>query len=239
MISNSQDGHVTADDGSKHGYTLTRGTSNTRLPSVTQTIKQYFQEFNQNCVINQMIRRGSISPRDVQKTINEWSVANTQGKMLHSAIENYLLGDVTAYHPDMHKFIQFWNSRGFTDKGYHVYPELRVYDMDIMISGTIDCLLTNDNGQFIIIDWKRCKNIHKTSTYNGKAPFNNLPDCNFSRYSLQLNFYRNIIANKYKINGITPSCVGMFLVIFPPDQPHCVVEKVDYINLDPIWYGEG
>lgn len=246
MINNTQNGEISMVE-SSHQYSINIGSSRLKMTSVTETIKRYFNEFNRDVVISQMIDRGTITSNDIGKTIKEWSAATTEGKLLHSAIENYLLVNNQVnntidnliidkpQHIDLDRFIRFWESRGFTDRGYTVYTELRVYDLDIMISGTIDCLLTNDSGQFIVIDWKRCKNMQETSPNNGKPPFNHLPDCKFTHYSLQLNFYRTIISRKYKINGKTPQCMGMFLVIFPPDHPECVVRKVDYINLRDVW----
>lgn len=234
MITNTQPGDIVFIEEPHEYYVII---DNQRIPmtSVTTVIHKYFKEFVEEEVLDKMVACGTIKLDEKQKTLDDWNTANREGSLLHLAIENYILGN-PADHFDLHRFLYFWDSRQFTQKGYTSYPEFRVYDLDINLSGTIDCILTNEDGKFIILDWKRCKSIYKTSPSNAKPPFESLPDCKFSQYSLQLNFYRTIITRKYKINNRQPQCIGMFLVVFEPNQPGIVVEKVDYIPMSDMWY---
>ena len=69
---------------------------------------------------------------------------------------------------------------------------------------------------YVIVDWKRSKNISRNSYHSedvGKYPLQDLPNCNFSHYSLQLNIYSSIYRRLY---GIFTK--AMFLVVCHPCQ---------------------
>lgn len=84
------------------------------------------------------------------------------------------------------------------DKG--VYPECLIYrtsnDGQLRIAGQIDLLIKNNN-DIIIIDYKTNAEIKQKSFYNSKLkkyemmkyPLNNLMDCNYVHYCLQLSTY--------------------------------------------------
>jgi uncharacterized protein (UPF0297 family) len=113
----------------------------------------------------------------------------------------------------------------------HLVPyrtELKVYHEELKLVGTIDMLfLGEDNndahmGQdagikgvsphLLIYDWKRSKEIVKTTAFNKWMKpdcLSHLPDTNFWHYSLQLNIYKAIIELKYgkKVDGIYLVCL--------------------------------
>ena len=63
----------------------------------------------------------------------------------------------------------------------------------------------DEDGSLIIYDWKRAKQIVKTSNFNKYAItecIDHLPDTNFWHYSLQLNIYKFILEKNY---GVTIS----------------------------------
>lgn len=60
--------------------------------------------------------------------------------------------DLATKYPKIYELI-----RGFVLMGYRVYAEIGVYDPEALVSGLIDVLLVNDNGDFIILDWKTNK----------------------------------------------------------------------------------
>lgn len=77
--------------------------------------------------------------------------------------------------------------------------EWMVYHENIKICGTIDMVYENDDGTLNIYDWKRCKAINKNCF--GKRSNNplmqNIPDCNYFHYLLQLSLYKFILETKY------------------------------------------
>ena len=100
------------------------------------------------------------------------------------------------------------------DRG--VYPEFLISvsskDGLLRVSGQIDLLIV-DNQDITIIDWKTNKSIDKTSYYNKakksnvmmKYPLENLQDCNFNHYQLQLSLYAYMLQQinpKYNIKGL-------------------------------------
>ena len=102
------------------------------------------------------------------------------------------------------------------NSGYTLYAEKRVYSYDHKISGTIDILAVNANGDFWIVDWKTNKDeLQFEAGYYKKAwdkgrnakvktdefiktddrllyPLNHLYECKGSMYSLQLSLYAYI-----------------------------------------------
>ena len=78
--------------------------------------------------------------------------------------------------------------------------EWRIYHEELKIAGSIDMVYENDDGTLSIYDWKRAKDITRMNIYKKYAVhecLKNVPDTNFFHYSLQLNFYKYILENKY------------------------------------------
>jgi hypothetical protein len=102
-------------------------------------------------------------------------------------------------------------------RGYTLYAEYRVYSVDHLVSGTIDLVAINAQGEFLIIDWKTNKdtlkfksgyfkkvwNATRTNKVNTTewidkdekllAPLGNLPNCKGSLYGLQLALYAALL----------------------------------------------
>ena len=82
-----------------------------------------------------------------------------------------------------------------------IYPEVKVFSSEINIAGSIDVLLYNKNtDSYAIIDWKTSRKIDKKAYKNKKGTHSiteNLQDCKFVHYSLQLSFYRYLLEEYY------------------------------------------
>ncbi len=81
-----------------------------------------------------------------------------------------------------------------------VYPELLVWSDRYQIAGQADYVAITKSGKINIRDYKTSKEIRKESFVDWKGqskmmkfPFNNLQDCNFWQYALQLNLYAYLI----------------------------------------------
>jgi hypothetical protein len=82
----------------------------------------------------------------------------------------------------------------------------------------------DENGDLVIYDWKRSKEICKTSGYNKFALtecINHLPDTNYWHYALQLNTYKRIIEDKYN-----KKVVGMYLVCLHPNNNNKSYQRI-------------
>ena len=111
------------------------------------------------------------------------------------------------------------------DLQYGAYPEYLIYyesdDKVIRLAGQIDLIVKSGN-EIYLVNHKTNKKIDQKSGYNSstrssvkmKYPLNNLPDCNFYHYTMQLSTYawmlqkinpnfiiKDLILNHYDHNG--------------------------------------
>lgn len=196
--------------------------------SVTTTIKSYFKPFETEKVANEISQNGEYTQEEL---LNEWKLSGKSGTSFHGSVEYYLLNGKQSVpsHPDFYRFMKFWNEMKFSTSTFAWYPECRVFDSDAKIAGTIDCLLCNPTGDFVILDWKRCRNIWMESYegLKGKPPYDKMEDCNYTHYSLQLNYYRTILQKNYNVKR----CLGMYLVMFRPGVNDYKIIPVNTINV--------
>jgi ATP-dependent exoDNAse (exonuclease V) beta subunit len=155
---------------------------------------------------------------------------------MHADIE-YFLNNEPPRNPDsleFNYFLSFWNDFKLKYPTFYPYrTEWLVYDEEQEIAGSIDCVLSDNEGRIMILDWKRSKKIDKTNNFEkGFAPFQDMDNCNYCHYSLQLNFYRHVLETKYNKNVIF-----MMLVILHPNQKTYVCHPVNYINIKDHWDG--
>lgn len=131
--------------------------------------------------------------------------------------------DTDYKYPEIYKIFDF-----YTERGYKIYSEIGVFNLDVLISGCIDVLCIKED-KFIIGDWKtnrgglkfeagyykKDKHTKPAQTTNEwvstpdrrlQPPLIHLPDCNGSIYNLQLSTYAFMVEC---ILGIP--CAGMWL----------------------------
>ncbi len=144
---------------------------------------------------------------------------------MHACIERDQLGQppqwLSAQSEEQRQYEEFRAS--ISEAGWRSYrPEWRIYSEELGIAGTLDCLMTNDAGEFLLIDWKRSKEI-KTSNRFEKAlpPISGYDNCNFIQYSLQLNLYKYILEQYYGLK-----IKEMKLCSFHPKQPKAKIITV-------------
>jgi len=104
------------------------------------------------------------------------------------------------------------------------YPELKpyrtewmIYHEDLKLAGSIDMVYELPDGVLMIYDWKRAKEISKTTSFNQYALtpcVDHLPNTNFWHYSLQLNTYKAILEAKYD-----KKITDLYLVRLHPNNP--------------------
>jgi len=224
-----------------HEYNITG--LHKKLISVTSLIHEYFPEFNADIVITKMMassrwRDSKYFGKSRESIKEEWEHTRDEaaklGTLMHKNIEQYLNGELVenSNTKEYIMFMQFWQDLIKTYPTLHPYrTEWIIYDEDIAIAGSIDCTLEDNNGNLVLIDWKRSKEIKMENRYEkGKSPFDKYDNCNFSHYSLQLNFYRHILEKHYNKNVIF-----MMLVVLHPNQPSYICYPVQRIDLSKIW----
>jgi hypothetical protein len=131
--------------------------------------------------------------------------------------------------------------------------ELRVFDRSYCLAGSIDMIFElhdsnqkkSESKKLIIIDWKNSKEIKQTNNFeNAKKPISNLPNCNFAKYSLQLNMYKHIIEKNTKHQVIfmalavfheTHSNYQFYPVSFLPNEIQSMLTILKTKSIDDIY----
>ena len=84
------------------------------------------------------------------------------------------------------------------------------------LAGSIDFVAQAADGTFLIIDWKRSKNLQSKFSNDFqrmKSPLSHLDDCAGNHYSLQLNVYKYLLEKYYSV-----SVSRMLIVCAHPDS---------------------
>lgn len=215
--------------------------------SVTTLIHNCFPEFNADECITKMMRSrnwhnskyyGMTSEEIKHLWKTDGNKAASTGTYMHFNIELTLNGIIVQDNSIQYSyFTAFW--KDFSEK----YPQFRPYRTEqtvfyenfgknnLNLCGSIDFLLSDDDGNIIIMDWKHSKEIKMKNPYEkGLYPFEYMDNCNYNHYTLQLNIYRHILETKYNKNVIF-----MMLVIFHQNQPTYQCIEVKHINLSNVW----
>jgi len=202
------------------------------LVSCTTYIKKFFNEFDTDTVIDNIIKSDKynnpdykyygMKENDIKKLWNDNSKkAMSNGTNLHLDIEHFY-NDIEVIN-DSEEYKQFLNF-------YEIHKKMKIYRTEwlifsdiLKITGAIDAVFIDDNGELTICDWKRSKEINYKNFSNKTAlyPFDHLQDCNYSQYSLQLNLYRIIIETYYGFK-----VKEMFLVVMHPNNISGNYEKI-------------
>lgn len=230
-----------------HKYEILTDT-NSKYLSVTTWNHKHFPKFDPDVAVQNIFKSKQWGPTNkywgmtAEQIKNSWksngnAVANA-GTNLHERIECFMNGDISdldinhdkLYEDYEHSetfgqddcvewnyFIQFVKDHP-TLKPYRT--EWMIFDEDLKLAGSIDMVYENPDGTLEIYDWKRCKEIVKTTTWN-KFAINplicHMPDTNFWHYTLQLNTYKTILERKYgKI--VSKLCL---VQLHPDNQNNC------------------
>lgn len=196
------------------------------IPKESWTIEKKF--LLKNKIINkEILKVYDISESEYNKTqqdiLDDWDKNNKEscirGTKIHSELEK------TYYKNPKNISLQKYGIGGKFEckKDYKeldipcgVYPEYLIYresdDGILKLAGQIDLLIKNNNDIYII-DYKTNKSIDTKSGFDTSSiknimmyyPLNNLMDCNFSHYNLQLSTYAWMVKKlhpEFNIKGL-------------------------------------
>jgi ATP-dependent DNA helicase PIF1 len=204
------------------------------LISVTTFIHTFFPPFDSGEIISNIMEKDEyhndpkykyykMNAADIQK---KWKDCTSKGTNLHESIEKYLNNEnVDNSSLEFQQFLNFMNDH--KDKLSIFRTEWMIFSKILKLTGSVDALFQNKEGEFIIYDWKRIQALYQKS-YDGKTgypPFENIPHCNFGQYSLQLNLYRVLLEYFYGIK-----IKEMFLIILFPENSNYTKVKVDRMD---------
>lgn len=245
-----RDSHITFRE---HDHVYTLKNCSKRPVSVTTLIHNYFPKFDADKVITKMMRSSNwqnskyfdMSRDEIKKLWKKNGIeASTLGTEMHQSIEDYINYKYECENgtpepqsfpktKEFGYFLNFWKELRATHPYLKPYrTEWIVYDEDVMVSGSIDMVMIDErDGGLVILDWKRSKQIKTENNFsNGFIPFEKYHDCNYNHYSLQLNFYRQILERKYD-----QKIKLMMFIVFHPDNSDYICHKVAHIDLDNVW----
>lgn len=143
--------------------------------------------------------------------------ASNEGTNLHKAIEMY---ETKAEMSNLKEFSQYLQFREDFKEFEIISSEWIIYDEELNIAGTIDCIAKMGD-DYYIFDWKRTKEIKEVSREDAFFPINHLSNSPYWKYSLQLNLYKYILEKYYEI-----SISGMYLVAIHPLKETYEIKKV-------------
>lgn len=178
-----------------------------------------------------------------QDILDEWDKTNREscerGTKIHEAMEKKFYTGASSYSLKSYGLGgKFTCKPNYTplDLERGVYPEYLISreseDGTIRLAGQID-LLVKDGDEIIIIDYKTNKELKKKSGYDSstkkytmmKYPLNNLMDCNFMHYSLQLSTYAWMIEKnnpKFKIKKL--------ILVYFDHNGNVSIHEVEYLK---------
>ncbi len=225
-----------------HEYTI-KGMKEKPM-SVTTVIHSYFPKFDADKIIKKMMnspnwKKSKYYGMKRKEIKSKWeadgSSAAALGTAMHATIESFLNGKKVSKKKrtkEFKLFMNFYNDYMTKYKHRKTHrSEWLIYDEDVGIAGSIDYVVKRRNGKLDLLDWKRSKQIKRSSYFgHGFGPFEEFDDCNYAHYCLQLNFYRHILETKYgeKVGN-------MILVILHPDQTEYQYIVVPRLDLSEVW----
>ena len=187
---------------STHKYIL-EGHEDIEFTSVTTCISEFFEKFDKEAVAYKLVTKiPKYKGRSAEDLIKEWEDAANYGTEVHKEIEDYIKLKKT---PKLDRAIAGvnWLNKYIQKSDYDIFSEVIVYCKELKIAGTVDLLVFDKiSKKYSILDWKTSKEI-KTDSYKmktgNKAETNDLLDCKFNHYALQLSLYRYLLEKKYNI----------------------------------------
>merc|ERR1712032_1381036 len=189
----------------------------------TELIEQYSELFDADGAIAKMMS-GSNWPRDGYKIFKGMSARPMTEKEIKAKwdFDRQNAANRGTY---MHHIVEWMladpRTMGFISEIRNLLDLL-----DGGLAATIDYVGRLPDGTFVIIDWKRSKEL-KREAFGGqmmKEPFSMLPDSNLGHYELQINLYKMLLLRNYR--DVIQDVSKMLIVIL---HPNCyeVVEARD------------
>ena len=202
-----------------HIYTI-NGDSN--YTSVTTWNHSHFEEFDADKIIASMMKsekwpNNKYFGKTPDEIKDSWEKnrdeAAEAGTKMHYDIECHY-NDC----PNENTSVEYGYFRKFLKDYGHLKPyrtEWMVYHEDLRLAGSIDMVFEGEDGNLLIYDWKRCREIRKSGfdKYAKRECIEHLPDSNYWHYCLQLNTYKAILEEKYG-----KKVTELYLVCMHPDN---------------------
>ena len=182
-----------------------------RIPSVTQFVAHYTPEFDAEAIAAKVAGKQG---RTVEEVKTEWedgkNYACEFGTRVHANQEAMMTGNqpTSAPEDEREQAIMLAGCQAMNDitsAGWRPFAaEKMVFSPMLRIAGTIDAIFVRGR-EMLIVDWKTNKAINRANRYHVHMlpPIEDLDDCEFTHYMLQLNLYQRILSRDGYINKET------------------------------------
>lgn len=212
------------------------------LMPVTSVIKWFTPEFKAEEIL---AAKAYETKRSVEDIKAEWDAKRDfgldRGTRVHTYIENVMDGqDITlskAMNEHIHEMSQFDIAWGKLRKTFDVElfkKEWTIGDSELGVAGRCDAILKmkSDSGDRLsLFDWKTGKfRSRKYAQESMLPPFDDLPNCEEVKYSMQLSLYRLIIGRNTDIH-----IDGGFILHLPDDGNYQLYNTIDLRDRMESW----
>ncbi len=228
-------------------HTYTNLLTKEDYPSVTKFIGRFHKKFDADIVATHLIEnipkyRQRFRNVEKQEAIlilkKEWDKRRDIGTFIHGILEKHIKQESVFdenrsknYNNRILQLINAYDSLRIKDKypNYEHHPEMIVYNDEFKLAGQADLILLNHEKKSIrIFDHKtNQKGITYRAFGNEKMypPINDLPDCNYIHYGLQLSLYAYFLEKEFGYE-----CSELSLIWVDTNNPYSV--NLEVINLD-------
>lgn len=174
-----------------------------RLTSVTQYLSKYKPVFDSDLIAGKYAKKHGLKKESVLKMWKDkGDLACEIGTFVHSIFEDYINGNMININDEYKKCYVAENIITDIFKSGRLTPiETEYIVYDDKLAGQIDCIAKDKSGKYYILDWKTNSKI----TFNNRwqkmlSPYDNLDDCSYNHYSMQLGIYKQL-CKEYKIDS--------------------------------------
>jgi hypothetical protein len=184
-----------------------------RYTSGTAVVKRCFAPFNAVEVSAAMARRDGTDAAEIRAAWKAKGAAACRlGTRVHEVCEDALLGRPPRNQPESERERLLMNAgwahaKAMLDDFDVLAVELIIFSPQWYVAGTVDILLRHKrSGTLFVADWKTNEKL-RTEGYKGALGTGAaaaLPDCEMSKYSLQLSIYEQVLRHEGYIAADAP-----------------------------------
>lgn len=214
---------------STHTYADARNlTGSADYTSVTTLIEKFFPLFDEEAYIEHFMAESGKTREEVIRKMLEPS---ERGTYMHQQIEYFLKGKTHEEDSKEFQLFRKFHEEQILKRGLEFYDAEKIVTLpQYGIAGTVDALFRKPDGSFVMVDWKRSKNLiidgypKKYGIGHGLSILSHLDNSSYYHYELQQSFYKYILENEY---GMKVS--SMILCVLHPDYDRYYTIKLsDY-----------
>ena len=200
------------DEGPHEYYTLGADGHKTTYTSVTELVGRFFPKFDADAIAPRVAAKRGVSTEDILREWRETADAACKfGTRVHECAEDTLRGNPLRNTPvDAREAETFKQAVAIAEKIRGKSEVLGIEKVTFIehlkLAGTVDLFVRNKckdgTYKYWILDYKTNKKIEQDNPFQkfGYPPFQNMPDNNFSHYTIQLNIYQRML----QLNGEIP-----------------------------------